>query len=95
MQESILCIFLKIWSFYPKSANFSCFVTLEMIILVRAINKCFQKYMQTSVKTSVKTSYKQANKPSLKMNVNLTEKLSKATLKYIEIINIIIFIIIK
>ena len=38
MQESILSIFLKIWSFYPKSANFSCFVTLEMIILVRAIN---------------------------------------------------------
>ena len=40
--------------------------------------------MQTSVKTSVKTSYKQANKPSLKMNVNATEKLSKATLKYTE-----------
>ena len=69
MQESILCIVLKIWSFYPKSANFSCFVTLEMIILVRAIYKCFQKYF--------------SNKHSLKMNVNLTTK-SKSTLKYIE-----------
>ena len=69
MQESILSIFLKIWSFYPKSANFSCFVTLEMIILVRAIYKCFQKYF--------------SNKHSPKMNVNLTAK-SKSTLKYIE-----------
>ena len=44
MQESILCTFLKILSFYPKSANFSCFVTLEMIILVGAINNFFQNY---------------------------------------------------
>ena len=50
MQEVILCIFVKIWSFYPKSGNFSCFVTLEMIALVRAINKCFQKSFQ-NVKT--------------------------------------------
>ena len=80
MQESILSIFLKIWSFYPKSANFSCFVTLEMIILVRAINKCFQTYF-----SNAKTSYKQANKHSLKMNVNLTAKLSKAALKHIHL----------
>ena len=44
MQESILSIFVKIWSFYPKSGNFSYFVTLEMIILVGAISKYFQKY---------------------------------------------------
>ena len=80
MQESVLCIFVKIWSFYPKSGNSSCFVTLEMIILVRAISKLFQKYFQ-----NVKAYYKQANKHSLKMNVNLTPKLSKATLKYIEL----------
>ena len=79
MQESILCIFLKIWSFYPKAANFSCFVTLEMIILVSAKNKCFQKLFQ-----NVKTSYKEVNKSSLKMNVNLTAKLSTTTLKYIQ-----------
>ena len=79
MQESILRIFVKIWLFYPKFGNFSCFVTLEMIILVRAISKCFQKKI-----LNVKAYYKQVNKHSLKMNVNLTAKLSKATLKYIE-----------
>ena len=50
-----------------------------MIILVRAISKCFQKYFYNA-----KEYYKQANKHSLKMNVNLTAKLSKPTLKYIE-----------
>ena len=35
--------FLKFGQFYPKSGNFSSFVTLKMIILARAINKCFQK----------------------------------------------------
>ena len=81
MQESILCIFVKIWSFYPKFGNISCVVTLEMKILVGAITKCFQKK-----KLNAKAYYKQVNKHSLKMNVNLTAKLSKATLKYIEII---------
>ena len=79
MQESILCIFLKIWSFYPQFGNFSCFVTLEIIILVRAISKCFQNKIK-----NVKAYYKQVNKHSLKMNVNLTAKLSKATFIYIE-----------
>ena len=81
MQESILCIFVKIWSFYPKFGNISCVVTLEMKILIGAITKCFQK-----IKLNAKAYYKQVNKHSLKMNVNLTAKLSKATLKYIEII---------
>ena len=67
MQGSILYNFVKIWSFYPKSRTFSCFFTLEMIILVRAINKYFQKNFE-----NIKTSFKQANKPSLKMNINLT-----------------------
>ena len=71
MQEGILCIFLKIWSFYPNSANFSCFVTLELIILVRAINKCFQILLKC--KNILQTG-----------NVNLTKIISKATLKYIE-----------
>ena len=71
MQEGILCIFLKIWLFYPNSANFSCFVTLELIILVRAINKCFQILLKC--KNILQTG-----------NVNLTKKISKATLKYIE-----------
>ena len=79
MQESILCIFVKIWSFYPKFGNISCVVTLKMKILVGAITKCFQKK-----KLNAKAYYKQVNKHSLKMNVNLTAKLSKATLKYIE-----------
>ena len=82
MQVSILNICLKIWSFYPKSENFSCFVTLKMIILVRVIDKCFQK--QKCKQVNKKASYKQVNKHSLKMNVNLTAKLSIATLKYIE-----------
>ena len=77
MQESILCNFVKIWSFYPKSRNFSCFVTLKMIVLVRAINKCFQKYVY-----NVKTYYKLLN-----MNVNLTAKVSKTALKYIEFLS--------
>ena len=80
MQESILCIFVKIWSFYPKSGNFSCFVTLELIILVRGISKYLQKYFYNA-----KAYYKQVNKHSLKINVNLTAKLSKATLKCIEV----------
>ena len=42
MQESILYNFVKMWSFYPKSRNFSFFVTLEMIILVRAIINVFK-----------------------------------------------------
>ena len=36
-----------------------------MIILVRAISKCFKKYFE-----NVKAYYKQANKHLLKMNVN-------------------------
>ena len=79
MQESFLCIFVKIWSFYPKFGNISCVVTLEMKILIGAITKCFQK-----IKLNAKAYYKQVNKHSLKMNVNLTAKLSKATLKYIQ-----------
>ena len=79
MQESILCIFFKIWSSYPKFGDFSWFVTLEIIILVRAISKCFQNKIK-----NVKAYYKQVNKHSLKMNVNLTAKLLKATLKYIK-----------
>ena len=50
-----------------------------MIILVRAINKCFQKYVY-----NVKTYYKQKKKHLLKMNVNLTAKVSKTTFKYVE-----------
>ena len=52
-----------------------------MIILVRAISKCFKKYFE-----NVKAYYKQANKHLLKMNVNMTAKLSKTTLKYIELV---------
>ena len=51
-----------------------------MIILVRAISKCFKKYFE-----NVKAYYKQANKHLLKMNVNLTAKLAK-TIKYIELV---------
>ena len=43
-----------------------------MIILVRAISKCFKKYFE-----NVKAYYKQANKHLLKMNVNPTAKLPK------------------
>ena len=42
--------------------------------------------MFSKKKLNAKAYYKQVNKHSLKMNVNLTAKLSKATLKYIEII---------
>ena len=65
MQESILCTFVKIWSFYPKYRNFSCFVILEMVILVRAINKYFQKIhlkckniLQRGKETFTKTTLK-------------------------------------
>ena len=74
MRESVLCNFIKIWSFYSKFRNFNCLVTLEMIISVRAVEillKC-KNILQT------------ANKHLLKLNVNLTVKVSKATLKYIE-----------
>ena len=37
-QKIILCIFLKIWSFYPKVRNFSCFDILESIISFKVIN---------------------------------------------------------
>ena len=37
-QKISLCIFLKIWSFYSKVRNFSCFDILESIILFKAIN---------------------------------------------------------
>ena len=78
MHERILCNFVKVWSFYSKSRNFSSFVTLEMIILVRAINKCFQKYAK-----NIKAYYKHPNEYFLKMNVNLTAKVLKTTLKYV------------
>ena len=44
-KKAFYVILLKIWSFYPKYRNFSSFFTLEMVILVRAMNKCFQKYV--------------------------------------------------
>ena len=78
-KKAFYVFFLKIWSFYPQFGNFSCFVTLEIIILVRAISKCFQNKIK-----NVKAYYKQVNKHSLKMNVNLTAKLSKATFIYTE-----------
>ena len=37
-QKISLCIFLKIWSFYSKVRNFSCFDMLELIILFKAVN---------------------------------------------------------
>ena len=37
-QKIILCIFLKIWLFYPKVRNFSCFDILVLINLFKAIN---------------------------------------------------------
>ena len=80
MQESILYISITIWSFYPKFRNCSCSVVLKTIILVRTINKCFQKYFQ-----NVKKYHKQPNKHLLKTNVNSIGKLSKTTLKYIEL----------
>ena len=43
--------------------------------------------MLSKILLKCKNSIKQASKPSLKTNVNLTEKLSKANLKYIEIIS--------
>ena len=43
--------------------------------------------MLSKILLKCKNSFKQASKPSLKTNVNLTEKLSKANLKYIEIIS--------
>ena len=72
MQESILCFLTKIWSFYPQSKNFSCSVTLKTIILVRAINKCFQKYFQ-----NVKTYYKQPKKTFTKTECKSESKLIK------------------
>ena len=46
MQESILCIFIKIWSYYPKVRELSYFVMLEAIILLGAMNKFFKKYLK-------------------------------------------------
>ena len=43
--------------------------------------------MLSKILLKCKNSFKQVSKPSLKTNVNLTEKLSKANLKYIEIIS--------
>ena len=37
-QNISLCIFLKIWSFYPKVRNFSCSDLLESKILIKAMN---------------------------------------------------------
>ena len=70
----------RFYVFFFKFGDFSWFVTLEIIILVRAISKCFQNKIK-----NVKAYYKQVNKHSLKMNVNLTAKLLKATLKYIKV----------
>ena len=37
-QKISLSVFLKIWSFYSKVRNFSCFDILESIILFKAMN---------------------------------------------------------
>ena len=66
-KKSVYVFFLKFGHFTQNLQNSVVFFTLEMIILVRAINKYFQKNFE-----NIKTSFKQANNTSLKMNINLT-----------------------
>ena len=74
MQESILGIFIKIWSYYPKVRKSRYSVMLETKILVRAIKKIF-------FEKSVKKYNKYPNKHLLKMMVNMCAKLSKTLLE--------------
>ena len=61
-QKISLCIFLKIWSFYSKVRNFSCFDIYESIILYEAMN-ILKKYFKYEKKSS--------SQHLLKMNRNI------------------------
>ena len=72
MRESILCIFIKIWSLYPKVRNFSCSVLLEMIS--QSHKQIFSKIL---LKCELQKYHKQLNKHLLKNECKSDSKIIK------------------